>query len=567
MRLFFFFIHFFSLVQGQLTLEHMEPGKRGDRYRAWVYFMDKNGSTKGDISDQAWKRRLKNNIKSDSLWLDLEIPNNYIEALKKLNLIVRRQSRWLNAVSIETDINTLNTILKFDFVKKINPVIGFTKNSTNDTVTDVAPMQIFENNERDFDYGNSFAQIEQINCHSAHEAGYFGQGVRILVLDTGYKLSHLAFQEINVIAQYDFINDDEETANETEDNDLSSQHSHGTKILSIVAGYYPGTIIGPAFQSEYLLAKTEDISSETPVEEDNYVAALEWGESLGADISTSSLGYLDWYSYCDMDGNTAVTTNAVDIAASLGMLCITAAGNWGSEPPPSDPCEIPVQHYISAPADADSVISVGGVSSSGTIAYFCSRGPTYDGRIKPEVCAMGIGVWCASSSDDNTLITQSNGTSTAAPLICGAAAVIMSAQPTWTAMNVRDALLNTASQFNNPDTIYGYGIVDVMAAINYGESTGVESGSGFPKDFQISAAYPNPFNPSVSVDITVAVGSHLIVEVLDISGGMISRLYNGYTVYSTNKLNWIPNGIPAGLYFIRATLNGWSYIQKVTLLK
>ena len=98
---------------------------------------------------------------------------------------------------------------------------------------------------------------------------------------------------------------------------------------------------------------------------------------------------------------------------------------------------------------------------------------------------MGKGVWCASSSDDNTLITQSNGTSTAAPLICGAAAVIMSAQPTWTAMNVRDALLNTASQFNNPDTIYGYWIVDVMAAINYGESTGVESGSGFPKDFQI----------------------------------------------------------------------------------
>ena len=162
----------------------------------------------------------------------------------------------------------------------------------NDTVTDVAAMQISENNGRDFDYGNSFAQIEQINCHSAHESGYFGQGVRILVLDTGYKLSHLAFQEINVIAQYDFINDDEETANETEDNDLSNQHSHGTKILSIVAGYYPGTIIGPAFQSEYLLAKTEDISSETPVEEDNYVAALEWGESLGADISTSSLGYL-----------------------------------------------------------------------------------------------------------------------------------------------------------------------------------------------------------------------------------------------------------------------------------
>ena len=109
--------------------------------------------------------------------------------------------------------------------------------------------------------------------------------------------------------------------------------------------------------------------------------------------------------------------------------------------------------------------------------------------------------------------------------------------------------------------------MDVMAAINYGQSTGVETRSGFPKDFQISAAYPNPFNPSISVDITVAVDGHLIVEVLDISGRMISKLYDGYIVHSINKLNWVPNGVPAGIYFIKATLNGWSYIQKVTLLK
>ena len=240
MKLFFLLIVAVSFMQGQISPEQMEPGKRNDQYRAWVYFKDKAGSAQANISERARQRRSKNNIQSDNLWLDLKIPNDYIETLKELNIIIRRQSRWLNAVSIETDINTLNTILKFDFVKKIDPVIGFTKNSTNDTVTDIASMQISENNERDFDYGNSFTQIEQINCHTAHEAGYFGQGVRILFLDTGYMLSHVAFDSINLIAQYDFINNDDNTANEDEDNDNYQQDRHGTGMLSIIAGYYPG---------------------------------------------------------------------------------------------------------------------------------------------------------------------------------------------------------------------------------------------------------------------------------------------------------------------------------------
>ena len=442
---------------------------------------------------------------------------------------------------------------------------NFIKGSTIIPVNENETNQILDNNQRNLDYGNSITQIEQINCHSAHEAGYFGQGVRILFLDSGYMLSHMAFDSINLIAQYDFINNDSNTANE--DNDHYQQDRHGTGMLSVIAGYYPGYLIGPAFQSEYLLAKTEDVSSESQIEEDNYVAALEWGEGLGADVASSSLGYLDWYSYCNMDGNTAVTTIAVDVASSLGVLCITAAGNWGAESPPSDPCQIPIQHYISAPADADSVISVGAVNSSGIIGYFSSRGPTYDGRIKPEVCAMGVGVVGASPGTQNDFITVYSGTSASAPLVSGAAALIMSANPSWTAMKVRDAMMMTASQHESPDNTYGYGIIDVMAAINYGQIAGLKSGSGFPKDFQISPVYPNPFNLSVSLSINAAAGNHLIVDVLDINGRIISTLYNSNINNSTNKLNWIAEGIPSGLYFIRASLNGWPYIQKATLLK
>ena len=146
-----------------------------------------------------------------------------------------------------------------------------------------------------------------------------------------------------------------------------------------MAANQPGSLIGPAFKSEYLLAKTEMVEQEIQAEEDNYVAGLEWGEENGAQVVSTSLGYLDWYTYEDLDGNTVVTTNAIDIAVRLGLTCVTAAGNEGNSS----------WYYIIAPADADSVISVGAVNVNDMLATFSSHGPTYDGRIKPEVCARG----------------------------------------------------------------------------------------------------------------------------------------------------------------------------------
>ena len=205
-----------------------------------------------------------------------------------------------------------------------------------------------------------------------------------------------------------------------------------------------------------MLAKTEDSRSETPIEEDYWVEGIEWADSLGAQIVSSSLGYTDWYTFADMDGKTAVTTLAADRAAKLGIVIVTANGNerrnsWG---------------HVIAPADGDSVIAVGAVTSSGSLSSFSSPGPTYDGRIKPEVCAQGTSTFCARNSS-NTAYGYSSGTSLSTPLVAGVAALLLEAHPEWTPMQLREALMMTASNPSAPNNDYGWGIVNVLAALDY----------------------------------------------------------------------------------------------------
>jgi len=202
------------------------------------------------------------------------------------------------------------------------------------------------------------------------------------------------------------------------------------------------------------LAKTEIEAVEDTIEEDYWAAGVEWADSLGADIVSSSLGYTDWYTYEDMDGNTAVCTQAADLAVSKGIVVVNAAGN---ERPYS-------WHYIIAPADRDSVIAVGAVNLSGQIASFSSAGPTYDGRIKPDVCALGVGVYCASAYGSYKYL---GGTSYATPLVAGVCALLLEANPDLNPIQVREALWTTASQADNPDTLYGYGIVNASKASGF----------------------------------------------------------------------------------------------------
>ena len=360
------FLVFQSIILCQkYDLAELVIGKRGpDSYRVWIYFSDKDGSAPITLSEKTIDRRAKNGIQNDNLWYDFNVPSKYIDQLLSQGINVINKSRWLNAVSALCSKSDLIKIANLPFVDQIKPVVGYARSSSLE-YPDIDP------GSRDFDYGDALDQIEQINVRELHEQGYTGYGVRILVMDTGFNLSHNAYQGINVIDQWDVINGDQETADENDEEVANGQDFHGTAVLSAIAGNAPGEYMGVAFDAEFLLAKTEDVSSETQLEEDNYVAGLEWGEENGADVVSTSLGYLDWYEYSDMDGNTAVTTIGVDIAASLGVLCVTAAGNSGSSS----------WYYIIAPADADSVISVGAVSENDSIAAFSSHGPTSDGRV------------------------------------------------------------------------------------------------------------------------------------------------------------------------------------------
>ena len=550
MKILFNILLFSSIgAQGLKSLD-FEAGRRGDQYRVWVYFDEKSKSKVADLDPVAIKRRIKHNIHSVTKY-DYDIKKDYIKKLIEIGAEIKNQSRWLNAVSLIVNINELELIQKLSFVKKIEAVRQHKKKQAVQSVHNRSIVS------RDIDYGMSYDQIEQINCRTPHIAGYYGQGVRVLYIDTGFELNHEAYDSLNLVGQYDFINDDQNTANETAQEILENQDDHGTLCLSVMAGYAPGSLIGPAFKSEYLLAKTEIMAEEIQQEEDNYIAALEWGESLGADIACASLGYLDWYAYEDLDGNTAATTKAIDIASGLGVLCVNSAGNEGDDP----------WYYIITPADADSVLSIGAVDVNGSIANFSSRGPTFDGRIKPEVCARGVSTYCIRSNTEN-IYRNASGTSFSAPLAAGAAAVIMSANPEWTNMQVREAIMMTASQFNNPDNEYGYGILNAWAAINYQFTTDVNNGIVFPNTISVNNAYPNPFNPRVSIEIDgLSIGQHVAVGVYDIHGALVKSLHNQKVGHNVLKLTWGAEMISSGIYLLRTDWRYGNDLQKITLLK
>jgi subtilisin family serine protease len=235
-------------------------------------------------------------------------------------------------------------------------------------------------------------------------------------------------------------------------------------VLSTIGGYKPDVFVGGAFDASFILAKTEDITQEVPAEEDQYVAGLEFIEAGGADLATSSLGYIDWYSQLDLDGETAVTTIAVNTATDNGMVCVTAAGNAGHD-------EDPGTSTLIAPADAYEVLTCGAVDEFGAMAFFSSDGPTADGRVKPELLARGWATACIYPND-NTSYSESYGTSLSTPLVAAAAALIIDAHPDWSVTRVRSALLKTAADFvangqPDPNFVRGHGILDVMAAINF----------------------------------------------------------------------------------------------------
>jgi len=432
-------------------------------FLVWVYFQDKGlrgaelqaalQEAEANLTPRTAWRRGKVTAKGETLVDGMDLPVNagYLDRILEQGATLSRESRWLNAVSVHASSAQIKDIASIPSVRKIDLVARFMRPEL--PVGDAPTLPITKSDRWSIDYGSNLAAMEQANVPAVHEMGITGEGVLIGMLDSGFHTSHEALVSIPVLATYDFVNDDENVDNEA--GDPSTAKDHGTMTMSTAMGNMPGSLVGPAFGASAVLAKTEDVAEEVPIEEDQWVAGLEWAEAQGVDIVSSSLGYLDWYEFSDMDGATAVTTIAADLAVGRGIVVINSAGN-----------ERGAFDHIIAPADGDSVIAVGAVTSSGSITSFSSPGPSYDGRIKPDVSALGSGNYCADPDDDYGYRSAS-GTSFSCPLTSGVAALILSRAPNLTPMQVREALRETASQADNPDNDFGYGIIDAYAAVNY----------------------------------------------------------------------------------------------------
>jgi len=477
-------------------------------YKVWVFFEDKGFLSESSrhramvdleksLPERVKRRRA---LRSDLFrrtgqlthFRDLAVSSDYLHDLRALGAEIRRESRWLNAASILADRATIEAILELPMVRHVKPVAR----GKHIRPVDERPHDEFMRSL--LDYGRSTQQLEQINLIRMHEAGYTGQGVVIGILDSGFKRSHEAFNqpghEVNVIAEYDFVNDDGNTA--PEPGDASTQHNHGTYILGCIAAYKPGDLIGGAPDASVILCKTEDVTDEYPAEEDNYVAGIEFAELNGADMMTASLGYIDWYTQSDLDGQTAVTTIAVNAAIDSGVHFCNAAGNEGHDSNPNTSSLI-------APADAFKVITCGAVTSSGTTSSFSSEGPTADGRLKPEILARGSSTSTVSPSSD-TSYTSVDGTSLSTPLIAAAVACLIQARPDWTVDEMREAIFQTGSDYvvnREPDPLFvrGYGILNAYGAIQDCNSNGtpdvIDIADGFETDCQ-----PNGVPDSCEID-------------------------------------------------------------------
>ncbi len=426
----------------------------------WVFFRDRAAGATGEslVTDRALARRALRGTTKGLTERDLPVSPSYVAAVQALGGTLRIESRWLNAISVTIDPRQQRALEALPFVDHVQPVRAGHRD-------DSVPGELPEGGVAGGNYGASFDQIAQMDVLRLHERGFHGAGVVIGILDTGFHRVHEAFfsaaHPLHVLAEHDFINDDPNT--DIEPGDPTDQHRHGTWILGTIASYLPGALVGTAYEASFVLAKTEVVPTETPIEEDYYVAGLEFIEAQGADLATSSLGYIDWYTADDLDGLTAVTTVAVNIATANGLVCLTAAGNQGHD---NDPA---VNHLL-APADAFEVIACGAVDGSGTIAGFSSDGPSADGRVKPEILARGVNTATINSTNP-TGLSGVSGTSLSTPLVAGAVACILQARPDFTVTALRSALFDSASDGSaDPLFIRGYGIIQADAAAQSGRA-------------------------------------------------------------------------------------------------
>ena len=572
--------------------------------KVWVLFTDKGFSTSFDqrraidqyqtqMSNRAKRRREFRAQFSLPNFTDLPIESRYIDAVLLLGGKLRSESRWLNGVGLEATPQVIREIACMPFVRAIDPIRQHTRLFEVPTRGSVSPSA--PPSAKVLDYGNAETQITQIQADFLHQEGFLGEKVVIGLLDTGFNLEHTALERVDVIAEHDFVNDDDSTADEV-DQDDPNHDVHGSVVLAILAGNAPGQLIGVAPRARYLLGKTEKVSQqgvvfERQIEEDWWVEGLEWLEGMGADVVSSSLGYADWYRFADLDGKTSKVTIAANLAVQKGMAVVIAAGNLGAQPP-SEAFGLPGR--MTPPADGFDVLAVGAADRNGQVLPFSSRGPTFDGRIKPDLVAMGAGVTSVDSTTRGGFSSNHLGTSSAAPLAAGTVALLMEAFPLATARDIVHTLRSTASQAEKPDNIAGYGIIRARAA--YDRLLNQFGHTGFPKPVAVQPTsdllpatlgklkrgellqnYPNPFNPETWIPFKLASSGQVTIRIYNSDGRLINRLELGKLAagdYSEkhraaywNGCNFDGERAASGTYFYTLEFQGETDTRKMILLE
>lgn len=532
----------------------------------WVQFSNKNGTPystsqpEAFLSPKAIERRVQYNI--PIVQSDLPVTPSYLEAVRNTGVNVLYASKWFNGAVVQvSDSSQLVEIGMLPFVSTARPVsmqkpkapkmsnglaMNNKKTKLSVVLTEDAQTQT---SGGDVYYGTAFHQINMLMGDYLHAYGYKGEGMTVGILDAGFVNVDInpAFEtmrsEGRLLGSHDFVDGDTNVFESSE---------HGANVLSIMAADIPGTYVGSAPKASYWLLRTEFANTETLIEEYNWAAGAEFADSVGVDVINSSLGYSTFdyadmnHTYADMNGNQTVITKAADIAASKGMLVVTSAGNLGGQD----------WHYISAPADADSVLTVGAVDSSGVIGYFSSNGPTADGRVKPNVVGQGV-MTAYVNVNGNT--SAGNGTSYSSPLMAGLTTCLWQANRNKNNMSIIKEIEQSASLFDAPNGEYGYGepnFYNSMLALGvYPSNQNINNTRSF--------LYPNPFNTELNVYYYASGAGLVKLEFMDVSGRVLSSQQQ--EVYSNIPYRFMFNewqNLSRGVYFVRISNNSGQQMLK-----
>lgn len=490
------------------------------------------------LTAKAIARRVKHNVPVDSL--DIPVSEAYIDSVLNTGLIMRSTVRWFNAIVVlAPDSASIYSLNSKSFVKSIKYIGKELSKSRNNSKVATNNNTSIDLGVKSLNYGQSYKQISMIGGDLLHDAGYMGEGIDIAILDAGFynadnvkQLSHL-FANNQIKGTHNFVD------NKSDVYRISSG-SHGEMVLSIMASLADGDIVGGAPRANYWLLRTEKAENEYISEEYYWAAGAAYADSVGADIINSSLGYTTFdeawmnHTYADLDGKTAPSSIAATIAARKGILVANSAGNDGNKP----------WRYIGVPADADSILSIGAVDAQKERASFSSIGNTKDRRIKPDVDAMGQSTFVVSTAGSTM---AGSGTSFSSPLIASLSACLLQANPSATNMQMMDAIKKSASQYNTPDSLLGYGIP------NYNLANLILKNLNVPKQqaSNLINVYPNPFNERLSVLYYSADSQQVVLNVYDVLGAVVynrtmSLKPNAYYKWDVESIGW-----NVGLYVVK----------------